>query len=223
MGCELVGTFLLCLLPPLIIENQTLANNDSSRVSHSNVWISYFPQISFCLFWGLWKAVLLSRFGEECWWLWLFWGSLSVAWKHRALCKYLVLSLKPDKDWTLVINLFLWRYNPTLASLLVGGCKGFSTGQVFLRLINKYFYLQCDKSQRIFNRTGFFFKLINKYFYLQCDKSQLIFNRTGHNSISRFWKSSWSARYSEPAVSCVLHNSAKGFPHAALHLHLLSL
>ena len=198
MGCELVGTFLLCLLPPLIIDNQTLANNDSSRVSHSNVWISYFPQISFCLFWGIWKAVLLSRFGEECWWLWLFWGSLSVAWKHRALCKYLVLSLKPDKDWTLVINLFLWRYNPTLASLLVGGCKGFSTGQVFLRLINKYFYLQCDKSQ-------------------------LIFNRTGHNSISRFWKSSWSARYSEPAVSCVLHNSAKGFPHAALHLHLLSL
>ena len=198
MGCELLGTFLLCLLPPLIIDNQTLANNDSSRVSHSNVWISYFPQISFCLFWGIWKAVLLSRFGEECWWLWLFWGSLSVAWKHRALCKYLVLSLKPDKDWTLVINLFLWRYNPTLASLLVGGCKGFSTGQVFLRLINKYFYLQCDKSQRIFNRTG-------------------------HNSISRFWKSSWSARYSEPAVSCVLHNSAKGFPHAALHLHLLSL
>ena len=198
MGCELLGTFLLCLLPPLIIDNQTLANNDSSRVSHSNVWISYFPQISFCLFWGIWKAVLLSRFGEECWWLWLFWGSLSVAWKHRALCKYLVLSLKPDKDWTLVINLFLWRYNPTLASLLVGGCKGFSTGQVFLRLINKYFYLQCDKSQ-------------------------LIFNRTGHNSISRFWKSSWSARYSEPAVSCVLHNSAKGFPHAALHLHLLSL
>ena len=198
MGCELVGTFLLCLLPPLIIENQTLANNDSSRVSHSNFSISYFPQISFCLFWGLWKAVLLSRFGEECWWLWQFWGSLSVAWKHRALCKYLVLSLKPDKDWTLVINLFLWRYNPTLASLLVGGCKGFSTGQVFLRLINKYFYLQCDKSQRIFNRTG-------------------------QNSISRFWKSSWSARYSEPAVSCVLHNSAKGFPHAALHLHLLSL
>ena len=34
MGCELVGTFLLCLLPSLIIENQTLANNDSSRVSH---------------------------------------------------------------------------------------------------------------------------------------------------------------------------------------------
>ena len=32
MGCELVGTFLLCLLPSLIIENQTLANNDSSRV-----------------------------------------------------------------------------------------------------------------------------------------------------------------------------------------------
>ena len=34
MGCELVGTFLLCLLPSLIIENQTLANNDSSRVRH---------------------------------------------------------------------------------------------------------------------------------------------------------------------------------------------
>ena len=34
MGCELLGTFLLCLLPPLIIDNQTLANNDSSRVNY---------------------------------------------------------------------------------------------------------------------------------------------------------------------------------------------
>ena len=34
MGCELLGTFLLCLLPPLIIDNQTLANNDSSQVSY---------------------------------------------------------------------------------------------------------------------------------------------------------------------------------------------
>ena len=29
---ELVGTMVLCLLPPLILENKTLANNDSSRV-----------------------------------------------------------------------------------------------------------------------------------------------------------------------------------------------
>ena len=29
MLVELVGTFLLCLLPPLILENSTLANNDS--------------------------------------------------------------------------------------------------------------------------------------------------------------------------------------------------
>ena len=37
MGCELLGTFLLCLLPPLIIDNQTLAHNDSSQLSYCDM------------------------------------------------------------------------------------------------------------------------------------------------------------------------------------------
>jgi len=79
MACELVGTFLLCLLPSIIIENQTLANNDSSRV---------------------WRGVLVA-------------GTVLT-----------VVTGGMETSGAM--------YNPTLASLLVGGCKGFSTGQHLL-------------------------------------------------------------------------------------------
>lgn len=79
MGCELVGTFLLCLLPSLIIENQTLANNDSSRV---------------------WRGVLVAV----------------------TVLAVVISGMETSGA----------MYNPTLASLLVGGCKGFSTGQHLL-------------------------------------------------------------------------------------------
>jgi len=79
MLVELVGTFLLCLLPPLILENSTLANNDSSRLMRA----------------GLVGAVVVG---------------------------VVVSGMETSGA----------MYNPTLASLLVGGCKGFSTGQHLL-------------------------------------------------------------------------------------------
>jgi len=79
MGCELLGTFLLCLLPPLIIDNQTLANNDSSRV---------------------WRGVMVAV----------------------TVLTVVISGMETSGA----------MYNPTLASLLVGGCKGFSTGQHLL-------------------------------------------------------------------------------------------
>merc|ERR1719400_1083216 len=75
MGCELVGTF----LPSLIIDNQTLANNDSSRV---------------------WRGVLVAV----------------------TVLTVVISGMETSGA----------MYNPTLASLLVGGCKGFSTGQHLL-------------------------------------------------------------------------------------------
>lgn len=73
---ELVGTMVLCLLPPLILENKTLANNDSSRVI---------------------RGALVG-------------------------CTVLGTVLAG-------MNTSGAMYNPSLASLLVGGCKGFTTAQ----------------------------------------------------------------------------------------------
>lgn len=79
MALVLLGTFLLCVLPPLIIDNQTLANNDSSRV---------------------WRGVMVAV----------------------TVLTVVISGMETSGA----------MYNPTLASLLVGGCKGFSTGQHLL-------------------------------------------------------------------------------------------
>jgi len=74
-----LGTFLLNLLPPFILENKTLANNDSSQLLRAGL-------VAFTVVSTVVAGMNMS-------------GSM---------------------------------FNPTLASLLVGGCEGFSHGQFFL-------------------------------------------------------------------------------------------
>jgi len=71
--CEFAGTFLLCLLPPLILENQSLANNDSTKLV---------------------RAMLVAA----------------------TVSTTVIAGMKTSGA----------MYNPTLASLLVGGCKEYS-------------------------------------------------------------------------------------------------
>jgi len=76
---EFIGTFFLNLLPPLILENQTLANNDSSKLLRA----------------GLVAVTVTST---------------------------VIAGMNTSGS----------MYNPTLASLLVGGCHGFSHAQHIL-------------------------------------------------------------------------------------------
>jgi len=76
---ELLGTFVLNIIPPLILENQTLANNDSSKLLRA----------------GLVGVTVVTTVMTG-------------------------------------MNTSGSMFNPTLASLLVGGCSGLSHGQHFL-------------------------------------------------------------------------------------------
>jgi len=76
---ELLGTFVLNIIPPLILENQTLANNDSSKILRA----------------GLVGATVVTT---------------------------VITGMNTSGS----------MFNPTLASLLVGGCSGLTHTQHFL-------------------------------------------------------------------------------------------